>query len=119
MVAAGLAASAALGSVEQTMPALVGVVMSALVISGALVEIAGRPIIGQLAWLSPSRWAYAAMASSTALQRPVRTQRGELDWSAQHGGFHWAIDVFMLALTAVGFVLLAAAFTRRSARGSR
>lgn len=115
MTVVGLLVSGLLTSSEQTMPALVGVVMVQLVLSGALIEIAGRALIGQVAWFAPARWAYTALASSTSIQRPVRAIGGDLDWAAQHGGAHWVANVAML-----GFLLLASLAgavwaTRRSA----
>ena len=49
MVVIGLALSALVTSTEQTMPALVGLVMLQLVLSGALFEIAGRVVLEQIA----------------------------------------------------------------------
>ena len=58
------------------MPALVGMIMIQLVLSGSLFAVAGRPVLEQVAWLTPSRWAYAAMASVMGLVRVQEGQRG-------------------------------------------
>ena len=62
MAVVGLAISALVTSSEQTMPTLVGVIMLQLVLSGSLFAVAGRPVLEQVAWLAPSRWAYAAVS---------------------------------------------------------
>ncbi|MFC7501158.1 ATP-binding cassette domain-containing protein, partial [Nocardioides sp. GCM10030258] len=104
MALAGLCVSAAVRTVEQTAPALVGLVMSQIVLASALVQFAGRPVLEQLSWLAPSRWAYAAMASSTDQQRTLQgapdAARDPL-WS--HGVAEW--DHAVLALAAAGVIL--------------
>lgn len=115
MSAAGLVLSAFLTSSEQAMPALVAMVMVQLVLSGSLVEIAGRPLLSQLAWLAPARWGYAAVASSVSIQRPLREKGLDLDWIAVSGGWHWLMNVAVLGLLTLGLSLLGAAAVRRSA----
>ncbi|GAB3198732.1 hypothetical protein GCM10027062_13720 [Nocardioides hungaricus] len=118
MAVVGLLVSALLTSSEQTMPALVGIVMVQLVLCGALVQVAGRPVLEQLAWLAPARWAYGATAATEYLQRPLREQGRALDWIALGGGLHWAFAVGVLALIAAGTTALAVLAVRRSARSS-
>ncbi len=116
MAVVGLGLSAVVTSVEQTMPALVAAVMMQLVLSGALIEVAGRPLLAQLSWLTPARWAYAASASSTALQRPRWAQGLDIDWIAIHGIGHWTMDVAMLMILTVALAWLTLLAVRRSAR---
>jgi hypothetical protein len=111
----GLGMSALVTASEQTMPALVGMVMLQLVLSGALVQVAGRPILEQLSWLSPARWAYAAASSTTSIQRPARQQGESLDWIALHGFGHWLLDMLMLGLLCAVAIAVARAAVRRSA----
>lgn len=118
MAIVGLLLSAVLTSSEQAMPALVGVVMLQLVLSGALVDVAGRFFLEQLSWLAPARWAYAAMAGTEGLQRPLREQGVDLDWIALGGGRHWLLAGAMLFLLAFGSTALAVLAVRRSARMS-
>lgn len=114
MVVIGLALSALVTSTEQTMPALVGLVMLQLVLSGALFEIAGRVLLEQIAWLSPSRWGYAASASAIQLvDRFERTDRA--DWIAQSGAGHYLMDLFMLCLLGAGAFGAGLLLVRRSA----
>ncbi len=114
MVVIGLALSALVTSTEQTMPALVGLVMLQLVLSGALFEIAGRVLLEQIAWLSPSRWGYAASASAIQLvDRFEGTDRA--DWIAQSGAGHYLMDLFLLCLLGAGAFGVGLLLVRRSA----
>lgn len=67
MAGVGLLVSALVKSTDQVMPALVAIVMSQVVLSGALIQVSGRPALEQIAWLSPARWADAAASISTGL----------------------------------------------------
>lgn len=114
MAVVGLGLSAVVTSTEQTMPALVGMIMVQLVLSGALFPVNGRPVLEQIAWLSPSRWAYAACASVLGMTRTTDPGEDE-DWIARSGGEHYLMDVAMLGglcLVALGLGLF---LVRRSA----
>ncbi|WP_139977696.1 ATP-binding cassette domain-containing protein [Nocardioides litoris] len=116
MVVAGLTLSAVVTSTEQTMPALVGMIMVQLVLSGSLFQIHGRPVLEQVAWLAPSRWAYAATAGTMGLDR-VADERFTGDAIISSGLGHYLLAVVVLLLitaltTAVGYLLV-----RRSATG--
>jgi ABC-type multidrug transport system permease subunit len=114
MSVVGLTLSAVVTSTEQTMPALVGVIMLQLVLSGALFEIAGRPGLEQVAWLSPSRWAYAASASAIGLVRG-QSERSHEDWIALSGATHYPMDLGMLALLCLLSLIVGLIMVRRSA----
>ncbi len=116
MAVVGLGLSAVVTSVEQTMPALVAAVMVQVVLSGALIEVAGRPFLAPLSWLTPARWAYAASASSMSLQRPRWAQGLDIDWIAIHGFGHWVMNLMMLMALTVAFAWLGLLAVRRSAR---
>ncbi|MDN5893732.1 MAG: ATP-binding cassette domain-containing protein, partial [Nocardioides sp.] len=117
----GLAVSALVTSNEQTMPALVGVVMVQLVLCGALVPVAGRAVLEQLAWLAPARWAYAASASVVDLDKAKREaeERGaqdvDLDPLYNSSAGQWIFNMGMLAVLVVVVLGLALWLTRRSA----
>ncbi|KRB76891.1 hypothetical protein ASE01_08970 [Nocardioides sp. Root190] len=114
MVVIGLALSALVTSSEQTMPALVGLVMLQLVLSGALFEIAGRVGLEQIAWLSPSRWGYAASASAIQLADGF-ADTDKADWIAESGGAHYVMDLMALGLLGVLAFGLGLLLVRRSA----
>ena len=65
--ALGLLASALVRTTEQTTPILVVSVMAQLVLSGGLFEISGQTALEIAAWIDPSRWGFAAAASTTDL----------------------------------------------------
>ena len=118
MVVVGLTLSAVVTSTEQTMPALVGVIMVQLVLSGSLFPVHGRPLLEQVAWLSPSRWAYAGTAGTMGMGR-LDNERWSDDWLIGAGAGHYLLAAFMLvlltaAITAGGYVLV-----KRSATSDR
>ncbi|MBS44017.1 MAG: hypothetical protein CMH83_12810 [Nocardioides sp.] len=114
MAVTGLALSAVVTSTEQTMPALVGVIMVQLVLSGALFQVHARPLLEQVAWLAPARWAYAASAGAMGLDRiPDPRFSGDTVASAGAG----AALGSLVAIGLLGVLTLAAAYVlvRRSA----
>jgi len=114
MAVVGLCLSALVTSTEQTMPALVGMIMLQLVLSGSLFQIAGRPVLEQVAWLAPARWGYAAAASVMGL---ARTKKGsdEEDWIALPGAEHYAMDVALLLALCLAATVAGLLLVRRSA----
>jgi len=99
------------------MPALVAVVMSQLVLSSALVHLAGRPGLDQLSWLMPARWAYAGGAVSINMERG---NRGVPDAVADplfaFTTSQWTQNVLLLLAIALVVAWLGARAVRRSAR---
>ena len=63
----GLLISAVVNSSDKTMPLLVVVVMFQVILTGGIFPLAGKTGIEQVAWLSPSRWGFAATASTVNL----------------------------------------------------
>jgi ABC-type multidrug transport system ATPase subunit len=113
----GLLASALVQSVEQTMPALVALVMGQLVLSSALVQVAGRPVFEQLAWLAPARWAQAANAVSVHLERAKHGVPNAVpDPLAAYTPTQWDRDLMVLVAIAVVLLLLTVRTVRRSLR---
>ncbi|WP_082599302.1 FHA domain-containing protein [Nocardioides sp. Root151] len=118
MAVLGLAVSAVVTSNEQTMPALVGLVMVQLVLCGALVPVAGRAVLEQLAWLAPARWAFAATAAVVDLDKAKRglpKDERDLDSLYDQTVAQWILDMSMLWILAA--IILAVSFwlVRRSA----
>lgn len=75
----GLLVSALVRKEEVTMPLLVLLAIVQVVFCGALLTLDGVPVLEQLSWLVPSRWAFGAMAGTVdlagiALGRPPRTR---------------------------------------------
>lgn len=101
----GLTVSAAALTTEQTMPALVALVMAQLVLCGGLFTIAGRTGIEQVSWLLPTRFGYAATAATAGLQRPPLPSIDPL--FAPSAG-QWLVDIGLLGVQSVLFLMLTA-----------
>src|SRR6266511_3572491 len=67
----GLLVSALARTPEQTTPVLVVAVMTQLVLSGGLFELHAERILDIVSWVSPTRWGFAAGASTVDLLRMV------------------------------------------------
>jgi ABC-type multidrug transport system ATPase subunit len=63
----GLCISALARSVAQTTPVLVVVVMAMLVLSGGLFELGQEAVLNVVSWVAPTRWGFAAGASTVDL----------------------------------------------------
>jgi hypothetical protein len=104
---AGLLISAVVNSSDKTMPLLVVAVLAEVVLSGGVFRLNGKAGLGQLAWLSPSRWGFGAAASTSNLNQVTPPPPGNTpDPLWQHSPHIWLFDMAMqLALTAVLAVL--------------
>lgn len=106
-VAATCVASAILGMVlsalarsnEQIMPLLVVSLMLQLVLAGGLIPVTGRVFLDQLSWVMPSRWGYAASASTINLRMLVPVGPKDSHWA--HTQSAWLLDMGMLAALSV------------------
>lgn len=101
----GLLGSALVKSNEQTMPLLVVLVMVQLVMTGGLVPVSDRAGLEQFSWFLPSRWGFAAGASSVDLQRVVAASSTDALWDQEAS--QWALNIAMLLV----FILVLAAVT--------
>ncbi len=104
---AGLLISAVVNSSDKTMPLLVVVVLLEVVLSGAVFRLNGKAGLEQFSWLSPSRWGFAATASTTNLNQVTPPPPGNTpDPLWQHSAHVWLQD---MALQVAITVALAAA----------
>jgi ABC-type transport system involved in multi-copper enzyme maturation permease subunit len=107
-MAAGLLISAMVSSSDKTMPLMVVTVLAQVVLSGGVFLINGKTGLNQLSWLTPSRWGFAAAASTSnlnLLQPPPPGSAADPLW--QPTPHIWLLDMSMqLALTAA-LILLA------------
>jgi ABC-type multidrug transport system ATPase subunit len=67
----GLLISALVDTSDKAMPLLVVVVMFQVVLSGGIFPLHGKVGLEQVSWLSPSRWGYAATASTVNLNTVI------------------------------------------------
>jgi len=106
----GLCISALARTVPQTTPVLVVVVMAQLVLSGGLFELAGEAVLNQVSWLSPTRWGFAAGASTVDLRSMLRVIDDPL-WAATAGA--WWRSILLLLVQVVVLALAARLAIRR------
>jgi ABC-type multidrug transport system ATPase subunit len=110
-VAATCVASAVLGLVlsslarsnEQIMPLLVVSLMLQLVLGGGMVPVTGRIFLDQLSWVLPSRWGYAASASTVNLRALVPASLLQQDGRWAHTRGAWLLDMGMLVALSVAY----------------
>jgi ABC transport system ATP-binding/permease protein len=63
----GLLISAMVNSSDKTMPLLVVGVMFQVILTGGIFPVAGKVGLEQISWVAPSRWGFAAVASTVKL----------------------------------------------------
>jgi ABC transport system ATP-binding/permease protein len=108
-VAATCVASAMLGlllsslarSNEQIMPLLVVSLMMQMVLCGGMVPVTNRVFLDQLSWTVPSRWGYAASASTVDLWTVSPGPQSPHDGHFKHTSGTWLFDMGMLAVLSV------------------
>ena len=98
----GLMVSAFVSSSAQVMPVLVVAIMGQIVMAGGLIDISGKIVFEQLAWLMPSRWGYA-MAASTINMNEIVTYRTDDLW--KHTAHQWLINFGCLSALALTCLL--------------
>lgn len=112
---AGLLISAVVNSSDKTMPLLVVTVLVEVVLSGGIIRLNNMAGLSQLSWLSPSRWGFAAVASTVNLNAVTPPPGNTPDPLWNHTAGTWFLDMGMqLALT----VILAALTWWRLAQAS-
>ncbi|WP_408066400.1 ATP-binding cassette domain-containing protein [[Mycobacterium] nativiensis] len=92
----GLALSSLARSTEQILPMLVVVIMVSLVFSGGMFPISGRFGLNQISWYLPSRWGFAAGASTVDLTAVDPLAAHDQLWT--HAGRWWLADMIILGL---------------------
>ncbi len=97
----GLLLSSLARSNEQIMPLLVVSLMMQMVLSGGMVPVTNRIFLDQLSWVVPSRWGYAASASTVDLWTVAPGPQSPRDSHFQHTSGTWLFDMAMLAALSV------------------
>jgi hypothetical protein len=70
--------------------------------------IAGKAGLEQVSWLSPSRWGFAAAASTSVFNQIIALTPGsKADPLWQHTAHAWLLDISVLAALGAAFALLA------------
>ena len=104
----GLAISALVRSTEQVMPLFVVAVMAQLVLCGGMVPVTGRLGLDQLSFAMPTRWGYAAAASTVDVRTLVPGSVLPQDRFWEHTSKIWLFDMGMLAALSLLLRLLCA-----------
>ncbi|WP_327417968.1 ABC transporter ATP-binding protein/permease [Streptomyces sp. NBC_01233] len=108
----GLMISALVTKEEVTMPLLVLLTIVQSAFCGALLKLSGVPVLEQLAWFVPARWAMGAMATTTDLGAIVPLKITQ-DPMFDHEASLWLIDMGMLLALSALFTVLVARMLRR------
>jgi ABC transport system ATP-binding/permease protein len=103
----GLLVSAMVSTSEKAMPFLVLFTMVQVVMSGFVVPLANNPGLKQFAMIAPSRWGFAAAASTVNLDVITPPVGGVIDplWKQSSG--NWLRDMGVMIGLAVIFAVLA------------
>jgi ABC transport system ATP-binding/permease protein len=116
--ALGLLISAIVDTSETAMQLLIVAVIFQVVMTGGLFPLAGKPGLEEVSWLSPSRWGYAATASTANLnviQQPLAsvsrtctaTIPASFDPLWKQDPRTWLTDMGLMLLLGVAFTLIA------------
>jgi hypothetical protein len=116
---AGLLISAVVSSSDKTMPLLVVSVLTQVILSGGVFSINGKAGLGQLSWLSPSRWGFGAVASTSDLNRITPHPGSAPDPLWQRSPHTWLLDMGMQLALAVVLAGLTWWRLRQTAPGRR
>jgi hypothetical protein len=97
----GLLISSAVNTAEKGLPLLLVSVIVQVVCTGGVISLVGKVGLQQLAWISPSRWGFAAIASTTNLSVIAPVPPGtKPDPLWQPTAQHWLRDMGMLIVLA-------------------
>jgi ABC transport system ATP-binding/permease protein len=97
----GLLISSAVNTAEKGLPLLLVSVIMQVVFTGGVISLVGKVGLEQLAWISPSRWGFAAIASTTHLSVIMPIQPGTKPdplWTPT--SHHWFTDMGLLVVLA-------------------
>ncbi|WP_327149699.1 FHA domain-containing protein [Nocardia sp. NBC_01329] len=112
----GLLLSSLAKSSEQVMPLLVVAIMGLLVMAGGLIPVTDRVVLEQVSWLFPSRWGYAAAASTVDIRSLFVQSQQDGFW--EHTRSAWFLDIgLVVAITVVlGLITWTRLRLKKSAR---
>ncbi|HEY9374152.1 FHA domain-containing protein [Streptomyces sp.] len=108
----GLFVSALVRKEEVTMPLLVLIAIVQVVFCGGLLTVRGTAVLEQLAWLVPSRWAFAAMGATIDIGKVAPNEK-TADPLMAHTAGAWLLDMGMLVAICVVLGVTVAWLLRR------
>ena len=89
----GLFTSSAVSTTERAMPLVFLLVMVQVITTGSFISVHGKPGLEELAWLTPSRWGFAAGASTVDLNTITPLQGSAADPYWAHTAHQWLMDI--------------------------
>jgi len=102
----GLVLSSIARSNEQIMPMFVVSLMLQLVVAGGLVPVTDRIFLDQLSWTMPSRWGYAASASTIDLWKLIPGTLSPKDSHWKHMPGAWLFDMGMIGVLSLVYAVV-------------
>jgi ABC-type multidrug transport system ATPase subunit len=117
----GLAVSTTIDNADRGMPLLVLLAMLQFILSSALLQIGNSPVLGQISWLVPARWAFALGAVTIGIPSGpgTRSPYAERDALWQPTAETWLFDLAALTAITILFLTATALSLRRLEPGRR
>jgi hypothetical protein len=89
------------------MPLLVMLAIAQVILSGGVLPLNGKIGLNQLSWIAPSRWGFAATASTVKLNRISPPVSGLPDPLWDHKPGVWLLDMGLMVVLALVFTIIA------------
>jgi ABC transport system ATP-binding/permease protein len=106
-MALGLLVSSIVSTSEKAMPLLVMLAIVQVILSGGVLPLNGNVGLNQLSWISPSRWGFAATASTVKLNVISPPVSGLPDPVWDHKPAIWLMDMGLMVVLALVFTIIA------------
>jgi ABC-type multidrug transport system ATPase subunit len=109
----GLMVSAMMRSTDKAISVLVLVLVAQLVMAMPILDIAHKPVLGEISWLSSARWGVDAVGSTVNLNavQPMGLPGSHPEWDS--GFWPWSGEILMLLALTAASIAAAAWLLRR------
>jgi len=113
-MALGLMVSAMMRSTDKAISVLILVLVAQLVMAMPILDIAHKPVLGELSWLSSARWGVDAVGSTVNLNviQPMGLPGSHPEWD--QGFWPWSGEILMLLILTVACIAGAMWLLRRN-----
>src|SRR6266545_4191368 len=106
-MALGLLISSIVSTSEKAMPLLVMLAIAQVILSGGVLPLNGKVGLNQLSWIAPSRWGFAATASTSKLNVILPPASGLPDPVWEHKPGVWLLDIGLMVVLSLVFTVVA------------